>query len=100
MLGPHSKKQFRAFGLVSTLGIGFWLSVGVGYYGGRWLDGAALKHLGWHTEPFLKWFGLAIGLAAAVREVIRGIRYVRSEMKKPVEAEDSDDNPRSDRTAN
>lgn len=82
MLGPDSKKQMRAFGLVSTLGIGFWMAVAVGYYGGRWLDGFVAERFGWQTAPWLKWAGLVVGLLAAIREVVRGIRYVKAEMQK------------------
>ena len=79
LLGKHSKSQLRAFGEVGTLGLEIALSAVVGFYGGQWLD-ERLK-----TEPWFKWFGLFVGVAAGVRAIVRVVRWVKEEMKSSSE---------------
>ena len=79
LLGKHNKSQLRTFGEVGTLGLEIALSAVVGFYGGRWLD----TRLG--TEPYLKWIGLFVGVAAGVRAIYRVVTWVREEMKSPSE---------------
>ena len=62
------REQLKQVLSLSTIGLELGLSVAVGYFGGRWLDGK----LG--TEPWLQWFGLALGLAAAGRSLYRVVR--------------------------
>ncbi|MEM6960759.1 MAG: AtpZ/AtpI family protein [Myxococcota bacterium] len=71
LLDPH---QLRAFGRVSTLGLEIVLSTLIGFFGGRWLD----TSLG--THPWMMWFGLAVGLCAAVKSVHRVLVSVRREL--------------------
>lgn len=62
------REQLKQVLSLSTIGLELGLSIAVGYFGGRWLDGK----LG--TEPWLQWFGLALGLAAGARSLYRVVR--------------------------
>lgn len=73
-------KQLRSLGSVITLGIEMGVSIVVGYVGGRWLDGKL------ETEPYLMWFGLALGIAAGFKSLYR----VASRMKADLAKNDDD----------
>jgi F0F1-type ATP synthase assembly protein I len=62
------REQLKQVLSLSTIGLELGLSIAVGYFGGRWLD----AKLG--TEPWLQWFGLALGLAAGARSLYRVVR--------------------------
>ena len=64
----EQREQLKQVLSLSTIGLELGLSIAVGYFGGRWLDGK----LG--TEPWLQWFGLALGLAAGARSLYRVVR--------------------------
>ena len=72
------REQLKQVLGLSTIGLELRLSIAVGYFGGRWLDGK------FGTEPWLQWFGLALGLAAGVRSLYRVVRRA----KKILEDED------------
>ncbi|MBI4916611.1 MAG: AtpZ/AtpI family protein [Acidobacteria bacterium] len=47
-------------------------AVAIGYFGGRWMDGA------FGTTPVLQWVGLGLGIAAAGLAIVRvARRYLR-----------------------
>jgi F0F1-type ATP synthase assembly protein I len=48
-----------------TLGVLFPVAIGIGYFGGRWLDGAL------HTTPWLAIVGTVFGVAAAFLNLFR-----------------------------
>ena len=62
------QQDWKALGNYGTLGLEIALSVGVGLFGGQWLD----KKLG--TGGWLTWIGFAYGLAAAGRAIYRAVR--------------------------
>jgi F0F1-type ATP synthase assembly protein I len=72
----ESRAQMLTFGQVATVGLEMVLSVVVGYFAGRWLDG----RLG--TEPWLAYVGLGFGIAAGSRALYRVLRTVKKEMEK------------------
>jgi F0F1-type ATP synthase assembly protein I len=48
------------------------VAVAIGFFGGRWLDGA------FGTAPVLQWVGLGLGTAAAGMAIVRvARRYLR-----------------------
>jgi F0F1-type ATP synthase assembly protein I len=69
------RQSLQAFSY-STLGLELVLSIVIGLFGGRWLDGK----LG--TEPVLTFVGLGFGLAAGFRFVYRAATRMRAETEK------------------
>ncbi|MFW5920401.1 MAG: AtpZ/AtpI family protein [Polyangiales bacterium] len=85
LLGPQGREQLRVLGRHGTVGLEMGLSVAVGFFGGRWLDGL------FGTGPWLKWIGLGFGLAAGFRALYRVARQVRDELEDDGGATDDDD---------
>ena len=63
-LGPEGRKQLKAVGAVSAIGIELVVSICIGYFGGRWLD--QKFHTAW-----IQWVGLGFGLVAGYRSLYR-----------------------------
>ena len=61
----ETQRMWRLAARYSTVGMEMALSVAIGTFGGLWLD----RHF--ETSPYLFWFGLVVGLGAAVRAVVR-----------------------------
>ncbi len=76
LLDREQREQLKQLGSLSTIGLELGLSIVIGYLGGRWLDG----ELG--TEPWLKWIGLALGLAAGARSLYRVVRRAQRMMEE------------------
>ena len=57
--------MWRLAGRYSAVGIEMSAAVAIGAIGGDWLDHR------WGTEPYLFWFGVIIGMGAAVRAIMR-----------------------------
>lgn len=73
-LGPEGRKQLKALGEVSTIGIEMAVSVIVGVKGGQWLD----EKFG--TDSVFELLGLFAGLAAAFRSLYRVARKVKQQL--------------------
>ncbi|MCB9626156.1 MAG: AtpZ/AtpI family protein [Sandaracinaceae bacterium] len=73
-LGPEGRKQLKALGDVSTIGIEMAVSVIVGLMGGRWLDDKLA------TGSVFEIIGLLAGLAAAFRSLYRVARKVKQQL--------------------
>lgn len=73
-LGPEGRKQLKALGEVSTIGIEMAVSVIVGVMGGKWLD----EKFG--TGSVFELLGLFAGLAAAFRSLYRVARKVKQQL--------------------
>jgi ATP synthase protein I len=59
------KDEYRAVGSWGTLGLEIVLSVMLGFFGGRWLDGR------FGTSPWLALLGFFFGCGAAVKSIHR-----------------------------
>lgn len=71
---PDAKKMWLAASKVSYIGLFFGVAIALGYFTGHWLDGK------FHTEPWISFVGLLIGIAAGFKELIRIARqYQRDE---------------------
>lgn len=101
-LGPEGRKQLKALGDVSTIGIEMAVSVIVGLVGGRWLDDT------FATGRVFEIIGLLAGLAAAFRSLYRVARKVKQQLAvtepgddptlpKPGSAKDSFESPATPR---
>lgn len=75
-LGPEGRQGLKQVASVGTLGLEMGLSVLVGYFAGRWLDGF------FETTPYLTYFGLFAGLAAGFKALYRVAKLARAEMQR------------------
>ncbi|MGB8296945.1 MAG: AtpZ/AtpI family protein [Polyangia bacterium] len=67
-MDPESKKMWAIAGSTGAVGLEISLAIGIGYFGGRYLDGK----LG--TAPWLAWVGFAAGVGAGIKALIRVAR--------------------------
>jgi hypothetical protein len=88
ILGPETRKQLASLGQVTTIGIEMAVSIAVGYFGGRWIDG----RLG---TGFVQWIGLALGVVAGYRSLYRLTRKTQHQLEK--KTEESPEDPSSPR---
>lgn len=84
-LGPEGKQQLKVAGEFSAVGIELALSVVVGLFGGRYLDGL------WDTTPWLKWIGLCVGLASGFRSIYRLSRRTQRSFDSDAGSSQDDD---------
>ncbi len=75
----ETKRMWAIAGSTGAVGIEIAVAIGIGYFGGRYLD----QKLG--TTPWLMWLGFAAGVGAGIKALIRVVRsYQRSlEEEKP-----------------
>ena len=67
------KKIITKLLFLSTLGLEMGVSVGVGVYGGIWLDRK------FNTSPYLTIFGIIVGFGAAIKSFMRVIKKLQKE---------------------
>jgi ATP synthase protein I len=70
------KQELKAIGSFGTLGLEVVLCMLVGFLGGRWLDGR------FGTAPYVSLVGLAFGIAAGVKAIVRSAREMRAITEK------------------
>ncbi len=58
---------------LSTLGLEMGICVGVGVYGGIWLDRK------FNTSPYLTIFGIIVGFGAAIKSFMRMFKKLKKE---------------------
>jgi ATP synthase protein I len=81
---PPLQQDWKALGNYGTLGLEIAFSIGLGLFGGQWLD----KQLG--THGWLTWVGFAYGLAAAGRAIYRAMRKSTREAEELERREQAD----------
>ncbi len=69
------KDIFTKFLYLSTLGLEMGISIGVGVYGGIWLDKK------FETSPYLTIFGILVGFGAAIKSFLRILKKLDKEFK-------------------
>jgi F0F1-type ATP synthase assembly protein I len=74
-MDPEIKKMWAAGGSIGAVGLEISLAIGIGYFGGRYLDG----RLG--TAPWLAWIGFAAGVGAGIKALIRVVRTYQESLK-------------------
>jgi ATP synthase protein I len=70
---------WKGYGAYGSVGLELAVSVLLGLFGGRWLDGK----LG--TDPWLTWLGLGLGVFTGYRAVWRALRRANQEAKRAIE---------------
>jgi ATP synthase protein I len=77
-IDPEAKKMWQVAGTAGALGLEILLALAVGFFGGQYLD----RKLG--SAPWLQWFGLAVGIGAAVKALVRITRAYKKSLKDDV----------------
>lgn len=84
-MDPDAKKMWAVAGSTGAVGLEISIAIGIGYFGGRYLDGK----LG--SAPWLEWIGFAAGVGAGIKALVRVVRtYQRS-----LENEEKDGSPKT-----
>lgn len=65
LFGPEQKKQLRSANRVLAVGSELGIATLIGLFGGSWLD----RRFG--TGPWITFLGLALGLAAGIKSLMR-----------------------------
>jgi F0F1-type ATP synthase assembly protein I len=76
---------WKGYGTYGSVGLELAVSVLLGLFGGRWLDGK----LG--TDPWLTWLGLGLGIITGYRAVWRALKTANREARR---ADERDRNAR------
>lgn len=74
------KKPWKAYGRYGSLGIELILSMAIGYYGGRWLDGRFGTH-------WIAGLGFFLGIYAGFRQIFRAAKRMQAEAEREEKAE-------------
>ena len=74
-MDPEAKKMWAIAGSTGAVGLEISIAIGIGYFGGRYLDGK----LG--TAPWLAWIGFAAGVGAGVKALIRVVRTYQKSLE-------------------
>jgi len=85
-MDPDSKKMWGVAASTGSVGIEIAVAIGIGYFGGQYLD----RRLG--VAPWFMWVGFAAGIGASVKALVRVVRSY----KKSLEEEAKADADRSD----
>jgi ATP synthase protein I len=67
-MDPEAKKMWTIAGTTGAVGLEIAAAIGIGYFGGQYLD----RKLG--TLPWLTWVGFAAGIGAAIKALVRVVR--------------------------
>jgi F0F1-type ATP synthase assembly protein I len=65
LFGPEQRKQLRSANRVMAVGSEFGIATLIGLFGGSWLD----RRFG--TGPWLTVLGIALGMAAGIKSLMR-----------------------------
>jgi hypothetical protein len=69
------KKPWKAYGRYGSLGIELILSMAVGYYGGRWLDGRFGTH-------WIALAGFVVGVYAGFRQIFIAAKRMQADVER------------------
>ena len=74
-MDPESKKMWAIAGSTGAVGLEISIAIGIGYFGGQYLDG----RLG--TAPWLAWVGFAAGVGAGIKALVRVVRTYQKSLE-------------------
>jgi len=86
---PPKVEEWRGVGSLGTIGLEVVLSIALGFFGGRWLDGK------FGTEPYLAVLGFLFGIGAAVKAFQRALKEMKAQAERE-EREQGNPLPRYD----
>jgi F0F1-type ATP synthase assembly protein I len=81
---PEAKKMWAVVGSTGAVGIEIAVAIGIGYFGGQYLD----RKLG--VAPWLTWVGFAAGVGAAIKALVRVVRSYQKSLKEEAQEDRSD----------
>ena len=67
-MDPEAKNMWAVAASTGAVGLEISIAIGIGYFGGRYLDGK------FGTAPWLAWIGFAAGIGAGIKALIRVAR--------------------------
>lgn len=82
-MDPEAKKMWAIAGSTGAVGIEIAVAIGIGYFGGQYLD----RRLG--VAPWLTWVGFAAGVGASIKALVRVVRSYQKSLQEDVQ----DDHP-------
>jgi hypothetical protein len=68
--------MWRLAAEMGAVGIEIAVAIGIGYFGGAYLDSK------FHSTPWLKWIGFGAGIGAAIKALVRVTRKYTSTIAK------------------
>jgi F0F1-type ATP synthase assembly protein I len=83
-MDPDAKKMWAVAGSTGAVGIEIAVAIGIGYFGGQYLD----RRLG--VAPWLTWVGFAAGVGAAIKALVRVVRSYQKSLEKEAQEDRSD----------
>jgi len=75
-MDPEGKKMWGTAASASAVGIEIAVAIGLGYFGGQYLD----RKLG--VAPWLTWVGFAAGVGASIKALIRVVRSYNKSLEQ------------------
>jgi ATP synthase protein I len=75
-MDPDGKKMWAAAASSSAVGLEIAAAIGIGYFGGQYLD----RKLG--VAPWLMWIGFAAGVGAGIKALVRVVRNYKKSLKE------------------
>jgi ATP synthase protein I len=83
---PEAKQMWSTAASTGAVGIEIAAAIGIGYFGGQYLD----HRLG--VTPWLTWVGFAAGVGASIKALVRVVRsYQKSLRQDPPPPEEPPD---------
>ena len=75
-MDPEARKMWQTAASHGALGLEIAAAIGIGYFGGQYLD----RKLG--VAPWLSWLGFAAGVGASAKAVIRVVRSYQKSLEQ------------------
>jgi len=75
-MDPEAKKMWAIVGSTGAVGLEIAAAIGIGYFGGQYLD----RKLG--VAPWLTWVGFAAGVGAGVKALMRVVRNYKKSLEE------------------
>ena len=75
-MDPEVKKMWGTAASTGAVGIEIAVAIGIGYFGGQYLD----RKLG--MTPWLTWVGFAAGVGASIKALIRVVRSYNKSLEQ------------------
>ena len=75
-MDPEVKKMWGTAASTGAVGIEIAVAIGIGYFGGQYLD----RKLG--MTPWLTWVGFAAGVGASIKALIRVVRTYKKSLEQ------------------
>lgn len=86
LIGPEGRRQLQLAARFLTAGLELAVTVVVGYFGGRWLDGR-------FGTTYLAYIGLLLGIIAGFRNLFSLARGAQASANSPEQKPQDPDNP-------